>query len=237
MYGLTLVSSSSALVCSMRAAEPPAKRARQEAPLFPVFAPPPAGPAGGGVLSVAAEKVFGHRQFRPQQRLICEAVLARKDVFVLMPTGGGKSLCYQLPAVCSAGVTIVCSPLLSLIQDQVSALVRLNASPGAEGVPAAYLSSQQSAAEYSAVLREMCKEQPTLKLLYVTPEQLVNGGRLNDALEALAKRAPRLRTQGHLTDSLPGGLLARFVIDEAHCVSSWGHSFRADYKGAPRERR
>jgi bloom syndrome protein len=81
-------------------------------------------------------------------------------------------------------------------------------------VPAAYLSSQQSAAEYSAVLREMGKQQPTLKLLYVTPEQLVNGRGLTGALDGLSSR----------------GLLARFVIDEAHCVSTWGHSFRNDYK-------
>jgi RecQ family ATP-dependent DNA helicase len=190
------------------------------APVAPVFRQA-AGGGGDGTssaafpqLSVANQHIFGHAAFRPKQLRICEAVLQNKDVFVLMPTGGGKSLCYQLPAVCSQGVTVVCSPLLSLIQDQVSALINLNGGPGADGVPAAYLSSQQSARDYSAVLREMAKELPCLKLLYVTPEQLVNGGRLATALTALYSK-------GHL---------ARFVIDEAHCVSAWGHTFRADYK-------
>ena len=175
--------------------------------------PLPAEADGDDDLALANRVCFGNTAFRPTQRAICEAVLAGRDVFVLMPTGGGKSLCYQLPAVLTAGVTIVCSPLLSLIQDQVTALVR--GAPGTEGVPASYLSSQQSSGEYQAVLRELRKEQPTMKLLYVTPEQLVNGGGLNDVLRGLAERR----------------LLARFVIDEAHCVSTWGHSFRADYKG------
>jgi bloom syndrome protein len=168
--------------------------------------------ADGDDLALANRVCFGNAAFRPTQRAICEAVVSGKDVFVLMPTGGGKSLCYQLPAVLTAGVTVVCSPLLSLIQDQVTALVR--GAPGTEGVPASYLSSQQSSGEYQAVLRELRKAQPTMKLLYVTPEQLVNGGGLNDVLHSLAERR----------------LLARFVIDEAHCVSTWGHSFRADYK-------
>ena len=183
----------------------------------PSLLAPPALPslpaeADADDLALANRVCFGNASFRPTQRSICEAVVAGRDVFVLMPTGGGKSLCYQLPAVLTAGVTVVCSPLLSLIQDQVTALVR--GAPGTEGVPASYLSSQQSSGEYQAVLRELRKAQPTMKLLYVTPEQLVNAGGLNDVLRGLAERR----------------LLARFVIDEAHCVSTWGHSFRADYK-------
>ena len=184
---------------------PAARCLQQQQPL-------PAAADGDDDLALANRVCFGNAAFRPMQRAICEAVLAGRDAFILMPTGGGKSLCYQLPAVLTAGVTVICSPLLSLIQDQVTALVR--GAPGTEGVPASYLSSQQSSGEYQAVLRELRKAQPTMKLLYVTPEQLVKGGGLNDVLRGLAERR----------------LLARFVIDEAHCVSNWGHSFRADYK-------
>ena len=205
--------------------EAPRRMDRQQQQSPPVFPPlahqvaqsaPPAiaGTESMDTLALANLKVFGNAAFRPQQRAICEAVLSGRDVFVLMPTGGGKSLCYQLPAILSPGVTVVCSPLLSLIQDQVSALLKLNAGPGADGIPATFLSSAQRRSDYTAVLRELHKQTPSCKLLYVTPEQLVNGNSLNDALAKLAS----------------SGQLARFVIDEAHCVSAWGHSFRADYK-------
>ncbi|KAI5074504.1 hypothetical protein GOP47_0010465 [Adiantum capillus-veneris] len=153
--------------------------------------------------------IFGHRQFRSLQRKACESTMAGKDCFILMPTGGGKSLCYQLPSVLSPGVTVVVSPLLSLIQDQVLALVdRFD-------IPATFLSSQQSSSQSFAVTQELRKSRPSCKLLYVTPEKLAGSSSFQALLKSLQQR----------------GQLARFVIDEAHCVSQWGHDFRPDYKG------
>lgn len=152
-------------------------------------------------IDLALRRVFGLAAFRTSQRDVVDAVLAGRDVFVLMPTGGGKSLCYQLPAVVSVGLTVVVSPLLSLVQDQVAAL--LSAPCG--GIPAASLSSALPEATRRSVMRELEAGAPTLKLLYVTPEQLVKS-------DALTTRLARLAD---------GGRLARLVVDEAHCVSSW----------------
>ncbi|KAL4526205.1 hypothetical protein Ndes2437B_g07460 [Nannochloris sp. 'desiccata'] len=161
-------------------------------------------------LDFANLMVFGNSAFRPRQRDIIQAALTGKDTFILMPTGGGKSLCYQLPAILTPGVTVVVTPLLSLMQDQVQALCSL---PGG-GVPATYISSQQTSAEAHAVHAELSKPHPSIKLLYVTPEQLVQGQRLRERLTALHAR----------------GLLSRLVIDECHCVSQWGHDFRKEYQ-------
>ena len=147
--------------------------------------------------------IFGYSAFRGQQAAIVAQVCAGGDALVLMPTGGGKSLCYQIPGLVRPGVAVVVSPLIALMHDQIAALQEV-------GVNAACLNSSLSASEATAVERALL--QGEIKILYVAPERLVNP-------RCLGLLASIQEHQG----------LALFAIDEAHCVSQWGHDFRAEY--------
>src|ERR1700756_1558288 len=145
-------------------------------------------------------RYWGYSTFRPMQERIVRSLLAGHDTCVVMPTGGGKSLCYQLPALVSERTAVVISPLIALMQDQAAQLAQM-------GIPATVLNSTLSEGEQSKVMKQA--RDGAYRLLYISPERIARGD-----------------TMGWL-QNVP---IAFFAIDEAHCISEWGHEFRPEYR-------
>uniref|UniRef100_A0A4W3JBJ7 ATP-dependent DNA helicase n=1 Tax=Callorhinchus milii TaxID=7868 RepID=A0A4W3JBJ7_CALMI len=153
------------------------------------------------------KKVFKLQTFRPLQLQAINVTMAEKDLFLIMPTGGGKSLCYELPALCSTGFTLVICPLISLMEDQLMILEQL-------GISSTMLNASSTKEHVKWVHNEMLNQSSKLKLLYVTPEKIAKSKVFMSKLEK----------------AYQAGCLARIAVDEVHCCSQWGHDFRPDYK-------
>ena len=175
-------------------AEKPEKRDPLDKEVLPLL------PIPSQNASEILQKVFGHREFRPFQKDIIDHILKGQDALVVLPTGGGKSLCYQLPALIFDGMTVVVSPLISLMQDQVMQLQ-------SRGIHAAFFNSMLSYSEQRTIMQRV--KQGKIKLLYVAPETLVR---------------PEILVMLDASD------VACLAIDEAHCISQWGHDFRQEYR-------
>ena len=156
--------------------------------------------ANTSILKADLKKIFGYDEFRGDQEKVIHNILAGKNTFVIMPTGAGKSLCYQLPAIISGGTTIVISPLIALMKNQVDQMVAL-------GVNAKFLNSTLTKSEIKKVKQEVISGEA--KLLYVAPESLIKQDNI---------------------DFLNEANIAFVAIDEVHCISEWGHDFRPEYR-------